>query len=53
MLLQNQKQETRRSKLNEAHIVLKNRSFEDLKTKICVDVKGCMENTQDYGLDHP
>jgi hypothetical protein len=40
MLLQKQKQKTRRSKLNEARIVLQKQKFEYFQTKIFVDVEG-------------
>jgi hypothetical protein len=53
MLLQQQKQKTRRSNLNEAHIVLKKQKFEYLQTEIFVDVEGCRGHTQAYGIDHP
>jgi hypothetical protein len=52
MLLHEQKQKTRRSKLNGTRIVLKTK-FEDLQTKMCVDVEGFMGNTHAYSLDHP
>jgi hypothetical protein len=41
IILQKQKQKTRRSKLNETLIVLKKQKFEDLQTKIFIDVEGC------------
>jgi hypothetical protein len=40
MLLQKQKQKTRHPKLNETRIVLQKQKFEDLQTKIFVDVEG-------------
>jgi hypothetical protein len=52
MLLQKQKQNTRRSKLNEAHIMLKKQKFEDLQSENFVDVEQCQGNPQDYGLYH-
>jgi hypothetical protein len=33
--------------------VLEKQKFEDLQTKVFVDVEGCLGHTQDYVLDHP